>query len=665
MAIGRPISLTPNIATKNISSLATADQTEFTVTGGYRINEIAVYRNGVRLAQGRDFTASDGSTVDLVTAATVDDVIEFQVFDSFNVSSAIVSAASSQTLSGDLNVTGNLYAGAFNPTSIVAAAATITRITNTDIVGTGATFNSTFHVGSALTANASGDVDTIGIITASNLFVGTGVTVYGSTGIVSATTFYGDGSNLSNITSTTINNNADNRLISGSGTANTLNGESNLTFDGSTLAVTGDLTASDSIAVTKDINVGAAATITGALSGSTGTFSGAVNVDATTDSTSSTSGALIVDGGLGVAKNVYIGAGLSVAGTLTYEDVTNVDSVGLITAKSGVNVTGGQLTVGTAYSVGAAGIVTAAGFVGPLTGNVTGNASGSALNVTQAAQTNITSLGTLSALTISGNLTLDNGADAGKDLTWNTAADALQFNDDVYAHFGSGSDLKIYHNGSHSLIEQSGTGNLYIRPKAGEDGITLVADGAVTLSHDNSPRLATTNDGTVVTGIATATLGIDAAISVWTLGASGSSHYTFTGPGNLSATTDPTLNLIRGQKYTFKNRSGGHPFRIQSTANGSAGTQYNTGVTNNDGGDGTNILFDVPHDAPSILYYQCTSHGSMGGAMYISGSAYETKIGSNITLGTAGVVTATKYIGDGSGLTGVGGDTDITSCLFV
>ena len=55
----------------------------------------------------------------------------------------------------------------------------------------------------------------------------------------------------------------------------------------------------------------------------------------------------------------------------------------------------------------------------------------------------------------------------------------------------------------------------------------------------------------------------------------------------------------------------------------------------------------------------------MGGAMYISGSAYETKIGSNITLGTAGVVTATKYIGDGSALTGVGGDMDITSCLFV
>ena len=49
-------------------------------------------------------------------------------------------------------------------------------------------------------------------------------------------TLYGDGSNLSNITSTTINSNADNRIITGSGSANTLNGESNLTFDGSALA---------------------------------------------------------------------------------------------------------------------------------------------------------------------------------------------------------------------------------------------------------------------------------------------------------------------------------------------------------------------------------------------------------------------------------------------
>ena len=54
---------------------------------------------------------------------------------------------------------------------------------------------------------------------------------------VYADTYYGDGSNLSNITSTTINSNADNRVITGSGTANTLNGEANLTFDGTSLSL--------------------------------------------------------------------------------------------------------------------------------------------------------------------------------------------------------------------------------------------------------------------------------------------------------------------------------------------------------------------------------------------------------------------------------------------
>jgi hypothetical protein len=47
-----------------------------------------------------------------------------------------------------------------------------------------------------------------------------------------------DGSNLTNITTTTINNNSDNRIITGSGTANTLEGESNFTFDGNTATIT-------------------------------------------------------------------------------------------------------------------------------------------------------------------------------------------------------------------------------------------------------------------------------------------------------------------------------------------------------------------------------------------------------------------------------------------
>jgi len=101
MAIGRPIKLTPNVARKTITVTATANQTDFTPSGGYRINELGVYRNGVRLVQGQDYTAVDGSTVTLVNGCTVDDVVEFQIFDNFNIADAI-GANGNQTIGGDL-----------------------------------------------------------------------------------------------------------------------------------------------------------------------------------------------------------------------------------------------------------------------------------------------------------------------------------------------------------------------------------------------------------------------------------------------------------------------------------------------------------------------------------------------------------------------------------
>ena len=111
MAIGNPITLTNNVASKSISATATADQTLFTVTGGYRINQLAVFRNGVRLVDGQDFTARDGSSVTLLTAANLNDTIEFQIFDDFRVADAIVTAESTQTISGELNVTGGVNIG--------------------------------------------------------------------------------------------------------------------------------------------------------------------------------------------------------------------------------------------------------------------------------------------------------------------------------------------------------------------------------------------------------------------------------------------------------------------------------------------------------------------------------------------------------------------------
>ena len=110
MAIGNPITLTNNVASKIISVTATADQTLFTVTGGYRINQLAVFRNGVRLAGGADFTANDGASVTLLTAANLGDTIEFQIFDDFRVADAINSAGD-QTLSGSLSATGGFNVG--------------------------------------------------------------------------------------------------------------------------------------------------------------------------------------------------------------------------------------------------------------------------------------------------------------------------------------------------------------------------------------------------------------------------------------------------------------------------------------------------------------------------------------------------------------------------
>ena len=70
-----------------------------------------------------------------------------------------------------------------------------------------------------------------------------------------------------------------------------------------------------------------------------------------------------------ISTNVSIGGTLTVSGnvsigaTLTYEDVTNIDSVGLITARGGVSVTGGELAIGSNIKVGNAGVITATSFV--------------------------------------------------------------------------------------------------------------------------------------------------------------------------------------------------------------------------------------------------------------------------------------------------------------
>ena len=63
--------------------------------------------------------------------------------------------------------------------------------------------------------------------------------------------------------------------------------------------------------------------------------------------------------GILTANSAVFAGNVSVGGALTYEDVTNVDSIGIVTARAGVKVTGGELTVGSNIQLGNAGIITA------------------------------------------------------------------------------------------------------------------------------------------------------------------------------------------------------------------------------------------------------------------------------------------------------------------
>ena len=128
MPLGNPIR--KQNESRMVSVLATEGQTVFTVQGGYIINQISVFRNGVRLSNAEDFTAGDGSTVTLNNEANVDDRIEFHIFDRFTVQNAIVGAASSQTISGDLVVNGKVFGNLDVPQINVASGIVTTHDLN-------------------------------------------------------------------------------------------------------------------------------------------------------------------------------------------------------------------------------------------------------------------------------------------------------------------------------------------------------------------------------------------------------------------------------------------------------------------------------------------------------------------------------------------------------
>ena len=96
-------------------------------------------------------------------------------------------------------------------------------------------------------------------------------------------------------------------------------------------------------------------------------------------------------------------------------------------------------------------------------------------------------------------------------LAGGTMTGDVSLGDNVKAKFGASDDLQIYHDGSNSYIDETGTGNLRIRANdqvklqkyTGENMFVGIADGAASIYHDNVQKLATTSTGIDVTGSVT------------------------------------------------------------------------------------------------------------------------------------------------------------------
>ena len=209
--------------------------TDFTFASGYTPGYVDVYVDGLRKLVGTDYSATDGSVVSIlnggVSVGSTAVVVAYKAFNVANpisnIGSGSLSVGTDLTVGDIVTINGTTQSSSKDTGAIIceggvgieknlfvgggAEVTGILTVTNTldangaldvdghteldDLNVSGVTTVSTLKVGTAATINSSG-LDVVGIAS-----VGTAITMYGSSGIVSATSFYGDGSNLSNIIS--------------------------------------------------------------------------------------------------------------------------------------------------------------------------------------------------------------------------------------------------------------------------------------------------------------------------------------------------------------------------------------------------------------------------------------------------------------------------------
>ena len=148
-------------------------------------------------------------------------------------------------------------------------------------------------------------------------------------------------------------------------------------------------------------------------------------------------------------------------------------------------------------------------------------------------------------------------ADAALPKAGGTMTGDILFNDGVKAKYGTSSDLQIYHDGSNSIIDDSGTGNLYIRSNdvlidkyTGERMIRAIADGAVTLYYDNAEKLATTSNGIQVTNATNMSMDASASGQIKVQGSGYGFGIALDADAANLYTNSPTRDLVFGVNET-------------------------------------------------------------------------------------------------------------------
>lgn len=141
-----------------------------------------------------------------------------------------------------------------------------------------------------------------------------------------------------------------------------------------------------------------------------------------------------------------------------------------------------------------------------------------------------------------------------------TFAQDINLNDNVKANFGDGDDLRIYHDGSNSYVEDTGTGDLYLsgstnviiqHHSTGETMAKFVGNGAAELYHDNSKKFETIGAGATVTGTLFATSLSSLSVVVGTAATLNTSGLTLT--GGVNATGNVTAQAFIGDASQLTN----------------------------------------------------------------------------------------------------------------